>query len=264
MRLAMSLVVTGRYRAAPELVWGMLSFPFDSTRYFEFEFFGDSYAREPFSGRYLDVSSPRLLPALALRHSPQAAALLLNPDETDLRQTRQLMEMCGLAKRCKLRAARLEAFEGEEGRFDVITSLSVIEHIPMDGAALVRLWRLLKRGGRLLISVPCARVAFDEFINYDEYGLQAADAEGFVFGQRFYDEALLRERFHALMGRPLRQAIYGERQCGTLQSNRAEKAAGGHYPYWREPHFMARTCSFYDKVAALPGWGVIGMEFVKP
>ena len=38
--------------------------------------------------------------------------------------------------------------------FDLITLLDVLEHIPNDGAALAAIFRLLKPGGKLLLTVP--------------------------------------------------------------------------------------------------------------
>jgi SAM-dependent methyltransferase len=42
----------------------------------------------------------------------------------------------------------------ENGRFDLVCLLDVLEHIEDDGAALARAGQLLKPGGRLLVTVP--------------------------------------------------------------------------------------------------------------
>ena len=69
----------------------------------------------------------------------------------------------------------------------------MIEHIPEpdDAAVLRQLWQVLRPGGRLLISVPCAAEAFEEYLNFNEYAVLKSEEDGYVFGQRFYDEALL-------------------------------------------------------------------------
>jgi SAM-dependent methyltransferase len=42
----------------------------------------------------------------------------------------------------------------EDGRFDLVCLLDVLEHVADDGAALQRITRLLKPGGRLLLTAP--------------------------------------------------------------------------------------------------------------
>ncbi len=42
----------------------------------------------------------------------------------------------------------------EEGAVDVVTSFTVLEHVPDEKAALAEMHRVLKPGGRLIISVP--------------------------------------------------------------------------------------------------------------
>src|SRR5579884_2141772 len=40
------------------------------------------------------------------------------------------------------------------GRFDVAVAMDVLEHLPDDRAAVCELYRVLKPGGRLLVTVP--------------------------------------------------------------------------------------------------------------
>jgi hypothetical protein len=51
----------------------------------------------------------------------------------------------------------------------------VLEHIPEDRDALEKMRNLLESGGKLLLSVPCAAEAFEEYIDFDEYGLLEMD-----------------------------------------------------------------------------------------
>jgi SAM-dependent methyltransferase len=46
-----------------------------------------------------------------------------------------------------------------DGTFDLITSVSVVEHIPAIEQALAEMYRCLKPGGRLLLTTDCAQVA---------------------------------------------------------------------------------------------------------
>lgn len=59
---------------------------------------------------------------------------------------------------CAVQAGGLpEPVPFDEGRFDLICLLDVLEHIRDDGPALARIRRLLKPGGRLLVTTPAYR-----------------------------------------------------------------------------------------------------------
>jgi SAM-dependent methyltransferase len=255
-------------RRAP-LQWGwsyrLTCMPMDSTRYFELDFAWRALADAPLS-RYLDVSSPRLLPLLLAASRPTLTATLVNPDPHDLALTDQLRQAMGLAQRCHLQASTIAAAALPAASFDAITSLSVIEHIPEDRRAVAAMWALLKPGGRLALSVPCAARPSVQYINQDEYGVLAPDRSGFVFWQRFYDRTLLEERVFSVTGAPVHSAVYGEKVPGAIQRNADAKrrTSFSAYPFWREPFMMAQEYAHFPNVAALPGEGVIALEFRKP
>lgn len=261
--LAAPLLVA-RNASAQVLALELLVNPMDSFRYFEIPF-ALSAAREAGPGfRYLDVSSPRLLPALVLQAVPHGLADILNPDAADIAETRAMLACCGLAGRCRFHRATVAGANLEPEAFHLVTSVSVLEHIPdpADIASLEKVWRLLAPGGRLVLTVPCAREAFEEWIDRDPYGLGAASTNGFFFGQRFYDARLLRERVFAVCGAPGRTAILGERTRGHFFRDRDRKIAGGVPP--REPLSVALHYRRYGSLEDLPGIGVVGLEFVKP
>jgi hypothetical protein len=126
------------------------------------------------------------------------------------------------------------------------------------------MWDLVRPGGVLLISVPCAAKASEEYINLNEYELIDTDENGFVFWQRYYDEELIRQRIFSITGQPHRYQIYGERQANSYHNNATRKRTDPFYPYWREPFMMGLQYEFKDQFSELPGIGVIAMEFVKP
>lgn len=234
--------------------------PLDSVRYFEFDFCWRA-ARNA-TGRYLDLSSPRALPILLLRASEGLTAELLNPDESDLAVTRALIAACGLQARCTSRGVAIADARFEPASFDLVTALSVIEHIPAHREAVQLLWDAVKPGGQLIVTVPCAREALEEYLDLDEYGLLPADDRGYVFGQRFYDEALLRETFFSACGPPRRLEIFGERRAGLFVEDRAAKNTGLGRP-WREPYAVATGYARFTSIGDLPGWGVAAMSFRK-
>jgi SAM-dependent methyltransferase len=77
--------------------------------------------------------------------------------------------------------------------FDLVYSISVIEHIPGDGdtASLKEFRRVLKPGGTLVVQVPYRRQREDILLACDSKGKPLPEPR---FYERYYDEARLRER----------------------------------------------------------------------
>jgi len=209
-----------------KIIGALILFPMDTVRYFEFDFLWKSLSRGKTLGDYLDVSSPRLFSVRVLNTYCFEKAVLINPVASDLLLTERLLKSCGLNKRCEFRNCLIENLDDAPASFDTIVSISVIEHIPGEGdrEAVKRIWELLRPGGRLLLSVPCAKEAFEEYLDFNEYELLTADDENFVFGQRFYDQGLLEERIFSITGSPVRSAVYGEKTRGSFKKNREDKS----------------------------------------
>ena len=240
----------------------LIANPMDSFRYFELDFV--ARATDGVSIRsFLDVSSPRLVAFVILGHRPGLIADMINPIAVDLSDTAGYLHALGLSARARTLQAFIEKTSYADASFDLITSISVVEHILDDSDAISHMWRLLRPGGRLLITVPCARVACEEFADLDEYGLHAKDRRGFVYWQRYYDEAALNARIWSVTGLPLTQRIYGEIEPGIYDANVVQKRTGRTYPFWWEPILMGRKFRSFSSLDALPGMGVIAMEFVK-
>ncbi len=244
-------------------IYNLIMFPLDSFRYFEFDFMWHTI-RALEMQTYLDVSSPRLLPIMIIDRYKRLIADLINPDINDLSMTITLAKSFGISNRCRFHHTLIKDTHLKPNSFDVITSMSVIEHIPDDKDAIRIMWDLLKPGGVLLISVPCAAKASEEYTNLNDYGLIETDENGFVFWQRYYDEYLIIDRIYSITGHPRRFQIYGEKKAGSYHQNVTQKRSDSFYPYWREPFIMGLEYEFKSKLADLPGIGVIAMEFVKP
>jgi SAM-dependent methyltransferase len=242
----------------------MLLQPMDSVRYFEFDFGWRCATAIPRSGRLLDVSSPRCFTLTLLRARPDLSADLANPDSNDAAKTHALVAAAGLQDRCRIHESRIEDLRVAPASYDLVSCISVVEHIPGDAqrAAVERLWAMVRPGGRLLLTVPLAREAFDEYLDFDEYGLLGGLADGWVFGQRFHDASTLDATVFAAIGPPSRFEIVGERCPGYLLEDRARKMAGNGSP-WREPYAMATELTRFAAAGDLPGWGIACMEFVK-
>lgn len=243
-------------------IYRLLLFPMDSVRYFEFNFLWDALSNHSIH-RYLDVSSPRLFPLMVVLKNKHLQAELINPDSADLSFTENLAKALGLEGRCELHDCLISAAPFEPRSFDVVTSISVVEHIPDDKEAVRKMWELVRPGGRLLLSVPCAAQACDEFMDRNEYGLLEPNEDGFFFFQRFYDNRLLSDNIFKVTGEPRCHSVYGEKIPGAYHRNQWSKLSDPNYPSWREPYMMGKEYEYFDSLDHLPGIGVIAMEFVK-
>lgn len=247
---------------ARELLLGLLRQPLDSFRYFEVEYCFQRLDSLERSNVVLDVSSPRVLPLLLLADRLKGHAHLLNPDPQDLALTRTLAASWGLADRCVWHNESLEALSFEAHSLDLVLSVSVVEHIADDVSALRAMWRLVRPGGKLLITVPVAAEAFEEYMDIDPYGASPLGPDGWSFASRYYDEDDLR-RLTRVVGEPTNTAVFGERKRGRFFAMRRRKWLDPDYPYWREPYTMASDFGRFPSISALPGVGVVGVEWVK-
>ena len=257
-----NLLFTGR--ASLKTCYGYLFFPMDSTRYFEFHEVWKSVEGLVFT-RYLDVSSPRLLPLFLLKATPEATAELINPDLSDLRETEKLASALGLKSRCGFYNGILDKAELPPASFDLITCISVLEHIPKDKAVIETMWSLLCPGGKLILTFPCMAQPLEQYISHNQYGVLNPGDDGYTFWQRYYDSEQLKSSIYSVTGMPARTALYGEKKYGFFFRNASMKRLlGSLYPFWREPYMMATEYQSFSSMDELPGEGVVMLEFNKP
>jgi SAM-dependent methyltransferase len=238
-------------------------YPMDSTRYFEFDWVWSRLRRLRRVRAYLDVSSPRFLPLTYVRRFGVERAWFINPDRADLETTRRWASALSLSPRCHFSAEPIESAALDGGRFDAITSISVFEHIVDERPALENVRRFLAPGGSLLLTLPCTAAGYDQYRDYDEYNLARPDSEGRFFFQRFYDASSLRARVLSILGEPSRVTVYGESEPGYFGRNAQQKMRGLPYPFWREGYMMGRHFQIYPSIDALPGEGVVALQFTR-
>lgn len=256
--LGMRAILRGHVRTG-----GILALnPMDSFRYFEIDYALRATC-ELTARRYLDVSSPRLVPLVLTDRGRVQRADILNPIDDDLRATQRLAKALGVAGKCRFRTDVIEDVDDPDGTYDLITSISVIEHIPDDRQAIAAIWRLLRPGGTFVVTVPCAPTAIEEYTNLDEYNLFGREADGLTYWQRYYDEAVLRDRFWSILGMPTDMRIFGEIEPGSYDRNVQSKRTDPRYPFWWEPAMVGKYYRHYGSIAELPGMGVVAMTFRK-
>jgi SAM-dependent methyltransferase len=259
--MSIYLLFTGR--ASLKTCYGYLLLPMDSTRYFEFHEVWNSVKDLVFT-RYLDISSPRLLPLFLLKATPEATAELINPDLSDLRETEKLASALGLKSRCGYYNGFLDMAGLPSASFDLITCISVLEHIPKDKAVIETMWSLLCPGGKLILTFPCMAQPLEQYISHNQYGLLNPGEDGYTFWQRYYDRERMESSIYSITGMPARIAVYGEKKYGFFFRNASMKRLlGSLYPFWREPYMMATEYRSFSSMDELPGEGVVMLEFIK-
>ena len=257
-----SLLFTGRISL--KTCYNYLFSPMDSTRYFEFHEVWKSVKGFSFT-RYLDVSSPRLMPLFLLKAVPGATAKLINPDSSDLRETEKMANALELKSRCEFFDDILENVRFPSASFDLITCLSVLEHIPQDKTVIETMWTLLSPGGKLILTLPCMAQPLEQYISHNPYGVLNPGDDGYTFWQRYYDRERMESTIYRITGMPARIAVYGEKKCGFFFRNASMKRLlGSLYPFWREPYMMATEYQSFSSTDELPGEGVVMLEFIKP
>jgi SAM-dependent methyltransferase len=260
--IGVHLLLTGR--ASLKTCYNYLFFPMDSTRYFEFHEVWKSVRGLAFT-RYLDVSSPRLMPLPILKAVPGAIAELINPDSSDLKETEKLANSLGLKSRCEFFNGILDNAGFTPASFDLITCISVLEHIPQDKAVIENMWSLLRPGGKLILTFPCMAQPLEQYISHNPYGVLDPGDDGYTFWQRYYDRESMESTIYSITGMPARITVYGEKEYGFFFRNASMKRLLGHfYPFWREPYMMATEYQSFSCTDELPGEGVAMLEFIKP
>lgn len=185
--------VAGLAKYPPNLIYWLT--PIDYVRFREFEF-ALAAVREhaPSPRRILDVSSPKLLP-LTLAHAfPGAEVRSTDIVDEEVRQVKAAAEHLGLQNLVpEVKDAR--AMDYADGSFDLVTSVSVFEHIAPERGGEVpaarEVGRVLAPGGVAVITVPFSHEYFAEYRAGSVYEREAG-AEESIFFQRFYDLETLR------------------------------------------------------------------------
>ena len=129
----------------------------------------------PAGARVLDAGCGSGRTLEELRRYGEVYGIELDPGAAQMAQERG----CG-----EVRIGRLEELPWEDGTFDLITCLDVIEHTPDDRATLRELRRVSKPGGFLLVTVPAYQglwsmhdVANHHYRRYSRARLRAAAGE---------------------------------------------------------------------------------------
>jgi ubiquinone/menaquinone biosynthesis C-methylase UbiE len=164
--------------------------PIDYVRWREFSFSLEAIEKHvPSPRKILDISSPKLLPitfAASLKNSSVHSIDILESEVVSVENARRHLHLNNLtSERMDARSLRFP-----DNSFDLITSISVLEHIePEKGGEepVVReIHRVLSPEGIAIFTVPFSRTYFAEFREGTVYERKGRHDEKQFF-QRFYD-----------------------------------------------------------------------------
>jgi SAM-dependent methyltransferase len=258
-QLGLSLLMKRRSNLPRNLVYHLAAGTLDSTKYFEFDFAWRSLPSETAGLAYLDVHSHWLLPLLLAKRRKIPRATVVSKNDASIPILRYLFDAADLESQCQIIEAPLDRSSLGLESFDLITSISGLAEASDDSALAAAMWSLLKPGGRLVVSLPCANETRASTARYD---LRGAAVTPDSPERRIYNSQLLQERIFRVVGEPQSSVIYGA--IAGHDSATKDGAQHKHYPSPREPLVMAREWRCFPRIEDLPREGIIAMTFAKP
>jgi SAM-dependent methyltransferase len=155
--------------------------PLDPSRYLELPWAIERLSARP-GERVLDLASPKLLAVVLARQG----VCVMSVDQLE-REIETWQALAGDVPGLELRVADGRALPFEDASFDHAYSISVLEHIeePGDTEALSEVARVVRPGGRVLVTLPHALEYREDWCDASVYANEPS--EGRSFFQRWYD-----------------------------------------------------------------------------
>ncbi len=152
--------------------------PLDPSRYVELPWAERALAARP-GERVLDLASPKLLAVALARRGVEVVSVDALPAEVELWRR--------LAPDVRFQVADGRALPFADASFDHAYSVSVLEHIGGDGdeRALAELARVVRVGGRIVLTMPYAETYWEDWRDRPVYG--DGGEGGRSFFERWYD-----------------------------------------------------------------------------
>jgi len=213
--------------------------PMDPSRYLELP--PTIASLDPAPGdRVLDLASPKLAAVALARRGATVTSVDLFEGEV-----RTWRELAGDQPGVTFEVGDGRSLGYEAGSFDHAYSISVLEHMPEGGAeeALGELARVVRPGGRVVVTLPYADRYHEVWHEHPAYGDQPAGPDGRFFFERWYDDA----RLDALLA-SLPELRLEDRQVARL------------WPNWHRAYVRA----FPWLIALGPFYGLLARERVGP
>jgi hypothetical protein len=117
----------------------------------------------------------------------------------------------------------------------------------------------------LILTLPTDKTAWTEYRPQDSYGLQAPNANGEYFFQRFYDAEAIRRRITGpVRCEPEVIRWFGEEKQGRFHTHTKRIMEEGLIGHILDPIEMAGNYREYDTWEDMPGIGVCCLLLRKP
>ena len=257
--------IAGKLLQKGEISLKLILVPVSIFRYFEFDY-ASKYLSLNENDKILDVSSPYLF-GFYQSNLYSIDYHYINPDKKDLSNVISFSKRLEFKATYSAKEIDVLNLPFENGIFDKIVSISVIEHIAEDGDSLAmeEMWRVLKPGGLLLLSFPVKKEFEIEHKEKDLYNLNIEKKSGVYFFQRIYDEQNIKER---LLSSIDNFEIIGKEIFGAITKEfyNEYKRRWIKYSYWetvKDPYYITKYFTRFSNINELEDIGVMGLTIKK-
>ncbi len=240
--------------------------PISSTRYWEFDFVNKNITPKG-KLKILDVSSPCFFGLYLASKYKNIEYVMINPDKNDVKETELYHQASNYLNNFSVQIGNALSLNYGNGMFDTVISISVIEHIEGRGdkKAIQEMWRVLKPGGRLIITTNVMRKGRTEYRQQDQYSLGLKTHRGKYFFQRIYSEKHLNKYIiKPLSILPISVEILGEIKKGWFDEYIRRWIKNEIRETVYDPWYILTKFKKYGSINELQGTGVIGLAFLKP
>lgn len=226
--------------------------PLDPSRYLEFPETLRELAARP-GERVLDLASPKLVATWLATHGVEVVSVDELAPEIETWQ-----QLAGHVPGLRFQVADGRALPFPDESFDHAYSISVLEHIPSDGdaVALRELARVVKPGGRIVVTLPYADSAWEDWRESPMY-VDHGDGGGRHFFGRWYDAATT----DALVAAVAPDLAEAGRRRARLSPMAVNHAYERFFP-WLVP--FGWLFGFLVHEVDGPGGDMLRLTFVKP
>jgi len=239
--------------------------PVSIVRYFEFDFVNSNLNFEN-KQAILDISSPYLF-GFYMCKNKDVSYTYINPDKRDLNNVQSLADKLDFRGNYNTACVDARSLTYAECTFDVVLSISVIEHVHNgdDSSVMKELWRVLKPGGELILTFPVKGVYEEEFRDDDIYKLDGVKREKGYFFQRIYDEENIIKRLLSSISdfEIIDKKIFGETSSDFYDEYKKRWIKNGYSETVKDAYYISKNFRYFNSISELKGIGVMGLTLKK-